>query len=119
MCQKIVDIFSARPGAIAKISSIHVNGWFGGYDKLSTSRLFLGQQCGIDIDRDANSSRLRRRQPERCADVRLLRLTASASPMCWTSPATLPAAPGFVTPSRGAAGSAELVTIFSEARKKP
>src|SRR5262249_37053822 len=26
-------------GLTAKISSIHVNGWFGGYDKLATTRL--------------------------------------------------------------------------------
>lgn len=38
---KIVDIFTAA-GANAKISSIHVNGWFGQYDKLSMTRhLFL------------------------------------------------------------------------------
>jgi hypothetical protein len=37
---RIVQIFEAA-GAQAKISSIHVNGWFGAYDKLSmTRRLF-------------------------------------------------------------------------------
>jgi len=51
---RIVDIFR-RHGATAKISSIHVNGWFGGYDKLSTSRLFLRDCFGIDIDRDKDS----------------------------------------------------------------
>ncbi len=37
-------------GLTAKISSIHVNGWFGGYDKLSTTRLALGERFGIDLD---------------------------------------------------------------------
>ncbi len=38
--QKIVKIFESA-GAQAKISSIHVNGWFGNYNKLSTTfRLF-------------------------------------------------------------------------------
>jgi HAD superfamily hydrolase (TIGR01484 family) len=37
---QIVDYFN-QAGAQAKISSIHVNGWFGEYDKLAmTSRLF-------------------------------------------------------------------------------
>ncbi|MCF8053508.1 MAG: HAD-IIB family hydrolase [Desulfobacterales bacterium] len=39
---EIVRCFT-EAGAQAKISSIHVNGWFGGYDKLSmTRRLFEG-----------------------------------------------------------------------------
>src|SRR5260221_10253796 len=38
-------------GLNAKISSIHVNGWFGGYDKLSTSRILFGERFGLDLDR--------------------------------------------------------------------
>jgi hypothetical protein len=38
--QAIQAIFEAA-GATAKISSIHVNGWFGDYDKLSMSRLMF------------------------------------------------------------------------------
>ncbi len=37
-------------GLNAKVSSIHVNGWFGGYDKLSTTRLFCREVLGVDID---------------------------------------------------------------------
>ena len=37
-------------GLTAKISSIHVNGWFGGYDKLSTTKLFMQERVGIDLD---------------------------------------------------------------------
>ena len=68
---KIVAIFE-RFGATAKISSIHVNGWFGGYDKLSTTRRFLADCFGLDIERDRIARRLRGRQPQRFADVRLL-----------------------------------------------
>jgi len=39
-----------QAGLNAKISSIHVNGWFGGYDKLSTSRLLFDERFGIDIE---------------------------------------------------------------------
>jgi hypothetical protein len=40
--ERIVQIFKAA-GAQAKVSSIHVNGWFGAYDKLTmTRRLFRG-----------------------------------------------------------------------------
>lgn len=39
-------------GAVAKVSSIHVNGWFGAYDKLSMSRRFAADVLGLDLDRD-------------------------------------------------------------------
>lgn len=41
----IVDIFK-RHGATAKVSSIHVNGWFGAYDKLTMTARLLGEQFG-------------------------------------------------------------------------
>jgi HAD superfamily hydrolase (TIGR01484 family) len=37
-------------GLTAKISSIHVNGWLGRYDKLSTTQLFMLERFGIDLD---------------------------------------------------------------------
>lgn len=37
-------------GLNAKISSIHVNGWFGRYDKLATTRLLLEERFGMHLD---------------------------------------------------------------------
>jgi hydroxymethylpyrimidine pyrophosphatase-like HAD family hydrolase len=39
-------------GMTAKVSSIHVNGWFGTYDKLSMTRLLFTEAFGIDLDRE-------------------------------------------------------------------
>lgn len=47
--RRILDIFAAA-GAAAKLSSIHVNGWFGDYDKLSMTRLFASDILNLDID---------------------------------------------------------------------
>ena len=44
--QKIVEIFNQH-GAQAKVSSIHVNGWFGQYDKLTMSLQFLKTEFGL------------------------------------------------------------------------
>src|SRR6185295_11441659 len=52
--ERIVSIFE-RHGAQAKISSIHVNGWFGDYDKLSTSRTMMAELFGVDLDQDAGA----------------------------------------------------------------
>jgi HAD superfamily hydrolase (TIGR01484 family) len=38
-------------GASAKISSIHVNGWFGDWDKLAMTRRLFREIYGIDLDR--------------------------------------------------------------------
>jgi HAD superfamily hydrolase (TIGR01484 family) len=43
---RIVAIF-ARHGATAKVSSIHVNGWFGTHDKLTTSLRMLAEEFGL------------------------------------------------------------------------
>ena len=48
---RIVAIMEAE-GLTAKVSSIHVNGWFGGYDKLSTATLMLRETFGIDAEAD-------------------------------------------------------------------
>lgn len=45
---KIVSIFE-RNGAVAKVSSIHVNGWFGSYDKLSMCKEFTKREFGFDL----------------------------------------------------------------------
>ncbi|MCB1509891.1 MAG: HAD-IIB family hydrolase [Hyphomicrobiaceae bacterium] len=46
---RIVDQFEAA-GATAKVSSIHVNGWFGDHDKLTMTRRLMRDQFGLDID---------------------------------------------------------------------
>lgn len=46
--KKIVAIFE-KHGAVAKVSSIHVNGWFGNYDKLSMCKTFLKREFNKDL----------------------------------------------------------------------
>ena len=47
--ERIATLMRAA-GMTAKISSIHVNGWFGDYDKLSMARLLMRERYGIDLD---------------------------------------------------------------------
>lgn len=46
--QRIKNIFE-EAGAIAKISSIHVNGWFGDHDKLSMTKRFCREVLGFKL----------------------------------------------------------------------
>ena len=49
--QAIVECFT-RAGATAKISSIHVNGWYGDYDKLAMSGRFFADVFAVDIENE-------------------------------------------------------------------
>ncbi len=48
---RIVALMEAE-GMTAKVSSIHVNGWFGAYDKLSMTRTLFAEAFGVDLDRE-------------------------------------------------------------------
>lgn len=47
--EHIVQLFR-EAGANAKVSSIHVNGWYGDYDKLSMTRKLMLECFEIDLD---------------------------------------------------------------------
>jgi HAD superfamily hydrolase (TIGR01484 family) len=47
--ERILALMRAE-GMTAKVSSIHVNGWFGSYDKLAMTRTLLREEFGIDLD---------------------------------------------------------------------
>lgn len=51
--EAILAAFAAA-GATAKVSSIHVNGWFGSYDKAAMTRHFAREilDCDLDVDNE-------------------------------------------------------------------
>lgn len=48
---RIVALMRAA-GMNAKISSIHVNGWYGDYDKLGMTRILMQERYGVDLARE-------------------------------------------------------------------
>ncbi|HXZ48731.1 MAG TPA: HAD-IIB family hydrolase [Usitatibacter sp.] len=111
---RIVAIMEEE-GLTAKVSSIHVNGWFGGYDKLSTTRLMLREDFAID----ASAERAR---------LVFVGDSPNDQPMFAFFPNAVGVAnvrdmadlmtafPAWVTPSRGSAGFAELAALLLAAR---
>jgi HAD superfamily hydrolase (TIGR01484 family) len=51
---RIVALMEAE-GMTAKVSSIHVNGWFGDYDKLTMTRTLLAEIFAVDLDTQRDS----------------------------------------------------------------
>lgn len=110
----IAEMFS-EVGAEAKISSIHVNGWFGGYDKLSMTRTFLKEIYGEDLDAI-------REQVVFCGD------SPNDCPMFSFFPhgvgvanvkdleQEMDALPSWITPERGGYGFAQLAEALLDAR---
>jgi HAD superfamily hydrolase (TIGR01484 family) len=46
---RIVALMRAQ-GLTAKVSSIHVNGWFGDYDKLGMTKTLMREAFGVDLE---------------------------------------------------------------------
>ncbi|MEP7067817.1 MAG: HAD-IIB family hydrolase [Usitatibacter sp.] len=111
---KIVEIMEAE-GLTAKVSSIHVNGWFGDYNKLSTTKRMLKEEFAIDIERDR-------------ADFVFAGDSPNDQPMFAFFPNAVGVAnilemadlmtdfPAWITPSAGAAGFAELAEALIPTR---
>ncbi len=110
VAEQIVAIFQ-EAGATAKISSIHVNGWFGDYDKLAMSQRLFAEVFKVDLDTV-------RGQVVFCGD------SPNDSPMFAYFPhsvgvanirtfvSQLDAAPAWVTRSDGGLGFAEIVAVL-------
>jgi len=49
--ERICAVFR-KHGATCKVSSIHVNGWFGDYNKLHMTRIMANELWGVDLEAD-------------------------------------------------------------------
>lgn len=108
---RIVDIFHAH-GATAKVSSIHVNGWFGSYDKLGMIRRFAREVLGLEsLDHEVYAGDSPNDEP---AFAAFPRAVGVANVRDFSDRLRHP--PAFVTPSRGGKGFVELARHVLGAR---
>jgi len=111
---RILEIMEDE-GLTAKVSSIHVNGWFGGYDKLSTTKRMMLEDFGIDIERhrdefvfagdSPNDQPMFAFFPNAVGVANVLEMADLMSDF-----------PRWITPSAGAAGFAELADALIPTR---
>ncbi|OJF91383.1 HAD-IIB family hydrolase [Pararhizobium antarcticum] len=111
---RIKQIFEEE-GAVAKVSSIHVNGWFGSYDKLTMTRRFASDVLGLDIDcgkdrvvfvgDSPNDAPMFGFFPHACGVANVLQFRGR-----------IEAEPAFVTLSRGGQGFVEVADRILAAR---
>ncbi len=111
---RIVALFH-EAGAVAKVSSIHVNGWFGQYDKLSMTRVFVRDTLGLDLETtrslfvfcgdSPNDEPMFRFFPYGCGVANVRDFASRMS-----------ALPAFVSAARGGAGFVEIANRILSAR---
>jgi hypothetical protein len=112
--QRIVAIMESE-GLTAKASSIHVNGWFGGYDKLSTTRLMMREEFAIDLDASRAAFVFAGDSPN---DQPMFRFFPNAVGVANVREMAelMQDLPAWVTPSAGSHGFAELAEALLAAR---
>ena len=109
---RIVALFE-EAGATAKVSSIHVNGWFGSYDKLTLTRTCLNEVFGIDVDRENPSCLFVGDSPN---DQPLFEFFRNSVGVANVRDFTLASPPAWVTRQRSARGFCELAERLLEVR---
>ena len=113
---RIQSIFEEE-GAHAKISSIHVNGWFGDFDKLSMSILCAQELFGIDLKAEPTAFAFCGDSPN---DEPMFGYFPMSFGMANVAPLLdlIKQKPAFITPSESGAGFAEVADALLTAKGK-
>lgn len=100
-------------GMTAKISSIHVNGWFGDYDKLGMTLTFARERLGIELDPSGEGFAFTGDSPNDAPMFGFFRNSVGVANVRRYE-ALLAAKPAFITRGEAGTGFAELVTRLLE-----
>ena len=93
-------------GLTARVSSIHVNGWFGDYDKLAMARTLFAERFGMDLAREQHKVVFVGDSPNDASLFAFFDRSVGVANV--KRFASLGAAPKFVTPSESGDGFREL-----------
>lgn len=113
--KKIVSLFEAE-GAQAKVSSIHVNGWFGQYDKLSMTRTLFAREFSNRLEELLSVCTFAGDSPNDEPMFHFFDYSVGVANI-QTQLHRLTHRPKFVTPSKGGAGFVELADWILAAKK--
>jgi HAD superfamily hydrolase (TIGR01484 family) len=102
-------------GLTAKVSSIHVNGWFGDYDKLSTTRKLLREAFAFDADANKDAVVFVGDSPN---DEPMFAFFPHAVGVANVRDFVLASPPAYVTEARAGLGFVEVVDGLVAARRQ-
>ncbi len=112
---KIVALFETA-GATAKVSSIHVNGWFGHWDKLSMTKVLFEECYGLNLDAVRDQVVFAGDSPN---DAPMFGYFPYSVGVANVRPFLdrIAAKPAFITDGEGGSGFVELADALIEAKK--
>lgn len=113
---RIVALFEAA-GCTAKVSSIHVNGWYGDYDKLTMTRLLMAEAFGVDLDADPGRFAFAGDSPNDQPMFAFFPNGVGVANLRRFLP-SLASPPRYLTAAEGGHGFAELAELLLEARRR-
>jgi HAD superfamily hydrolase (TIGR01484 family) len=111
---RIVQIFE-ESGATAKVSSIHVNGWFGSYDKLGMTKTLMQEAFSLDLEAQRAKFVFAGDSPN---DQPMFAYFPNSVGVANVADflGRISSPPAYVTHARGGAGFAELTDLLIAAR---
>jgi len=112
--KRIVALFT-EAGATAKVSSIHVNGWFGAYDKLTMTRALVAECFGMDLESEKETFVFVGDSPNDSPLFAFFPMSVGVANVA-DFVDQMDSRPAFVTRARAGAGVAELVDALLRAR---
>ncbi len=104
-------------GMNAKVSSIHVNGWFGDYDKLSTAHWLMRERFSLELAAERERCLFVGDSPNDAPMFAYLPYTVGVANVADFA-SRMSALPAYITPSRGGTGFAEVAQALIAARGK-
>jgi len=107
---KIEQLFE-HAGAQAKRSSIHVNGWFGSYDKLTMTKLLLKEIYNLDADQSNQHILYIGDSPNDCPMFEFFRHSVGVANIREFE-GELPSEPAWITEREGGYGFAEMTEVL-------
>ena len=112
--EAIREVFEME-GATAKVSSIHVNAWFGEHDKLTMTRRFLAEILRLDANRAGERIAFVGDSPN---DMPMFGFFHNSIGVANVTKfrAIMPQMPRYVTQAEGGAGFAEFACALTEGR---
>jgi len=113
--EQICEIFK-KHGATCKVSSIHVNGWFGEYDKLGMTKTLARERWGLELDAEKERFLFCGDSPNDEPMFQYFPVTAGVSNILRFA-GGMGYLPSFVASREGGEGFAEIVEILLKKRQ--
>lgn len=105
-------------GAAAKISSIHVNTWFGSFDKLTMCKTFLKERFAIDLNTRPEIFVFLGDSPNDVPMFKFFPLSVGVSTVeKYNRPALMEAFPKYITSGAGSFGFTETIDVVLSKRQ--